>query len=115
MQGFAWPFLYSAIFMVWCSGYLNRAELVTFLRKAKTKLIVDPGRVSRGRPPESFIFLFENVLEEHEESIVVKDQKIRTKSTLESIYHEAGLIVQKCWGPLVIPGPYMNVGVWALY
>ena len=33
--------------MVWCSGYLERAELVAFLKMAKSKLIVDNGRVSR--------------------------------------------------------------------
>ena len=99
MQEFDWHFSYSAIFMVWCSGYLTRSELVAFLRKANTKLIEDSGRVSRQRTPESFIFLFENVLEEHEESIVIKDQRLRTVSTLESIYNEAGLLVHRCSGP----------------
>ena len=72
MQNYAWPFFYSAIFMVWASGYLDRAELVAFLKKAKTKLIVDEGRISRNRTPESFIFLFDNILEEGEEARVVK-------------------------------------------
>ena len=35
MQDYVWRYHYSAIFMVWCAGYLPRSELVAFLRKAK--------------------------------------------------------------------------------
>ena len=34
MQAFKWEFSYSAIFMVWCVGYLGRPELISFLKKA---------------------------------------------------------------------------------
>ena len=34
MQSFKWEFSYSAIFMVWCVGYLGRPELISFLKKA---------------------------------------------------------------------------------
>jgi len=34
MQDFHWPFSYSAVFMVWCTGYLGREQLIAFLRKA---------------------------------------------------------------------------------
>ena len=54
--------------MVWVAGYLERAELVVFLRKAKSKLIVDDRRISRNRQPDSFIILLDNVLEEDEET-----------------------------------------------
>ena len=42
MQDFDWRFDYSGIFMVWVVGYLADSALVSFLRKAKTKLM--PGR-----------------------------------------------------------------------
>ena len=35
MQEFKWTFSYSAIFMVWCAGYLSQLNLVAFLQKAK--------------------------------------------------------------------------------
>ena len=38
MQDFRWRYDYSAIFMVWCAGYLNQPDLVTFLKKAKSHL-----------------------------------------------------------------------------
>ena len=34
MQTFKWRYYYGGIFMVWCAGYLDRLELVTFLRVA---------------------------------------------------------------------------------
>ena len=39
MQEFRWRFYYSAIFMVWCVGYLERAQLAAFLRTAKSRLM----------------------------------------------------------------------------
>ena len=72
MQKFKWVFQYSAIFMVWCSGYLGRQELVAFLRLAKTRLIIYESRMSRRSVPESFLFLMDNVLTRDEEPVVVK-------------------------------------------
>ena len=72
MQEFRWRFDYSAIFMVWCAGYLGRPELVAFMRKAKTHLTRDTVRMSRSTTPESFIFLLDNVLSPGEEPRVVK-------------------------------------------
>ena len=66
MQGFQWPFTYSAIFMVWCAAYLGRSDLVTFLRRAKSRLAVDGDRVTRNTAPKSFIFLLDNLLEADE-------------------------------------------------
>ena len=79
MQSFKWVHSYSAIFMVWCAGYLSSSDLVAFLKKAKARLIRDEKRVSRNRAPESFIFLLDNVLDDDEEALVVKDQWIRTE------------------------------------
>ena len=36
---FIWYYFYSVIFMVWCVGYLDRPELIVFLRKAQSRLI----------------------------------------------------------------------------
>ena len=95
MQDFRWTFHYSAIFMVWCSGYLGRQELVAFLRQAKTRLIIYETRMSRRSVPESFIFLMDNVLSIDEEPVVVKGQQVRSKQELEAIFSEAGLLVYK--------------------
>ena len=35
MQSFIWKMKYTAIYMVWCVGYLDNQELENFLRKAK--------------------------------------------------------------------------------
>ena len=72
MQEFRWPFDYSAIFMVWCAGYLGRNELVAFLRKAKLHLIRESARMNRRSTPESLIILFDNLLFPEEEPLVVK-------------------------------------------
>ena len=35
MEQFKWTFSYSAIFMVWCAGYLTKPQLIDFLMEAK--------------------------------------------------------------------------------
>ena len=72
MQAFKWSSHYSAIFMVWCAGYLARPDLVNFLRRAKASLAIDGDRRGRSFEPESFIFLLDNVLSAGEEATMVK-------------------------------------------
>ena len=115
MQSFEWTFSYSAIFMVWCAGYLPRGELVTFLSKAKEHLIVDAPRRNRSFEPESFIFLLDNVLAPGEGPVVVKEQRVRAKEELEGIFEEAGLLVHRQTGRQEMPGGNRDVVVWALY
>ena len=115
MQEFRWHYCYSGIFMVWCVGYLEAPDLVPFLRQAKGKLDQGIGRVTRGSPPESFIYVLDNVLMEGEESVVHKGQRTRSTSVLESIFKEAGLIIYKRSGRKEMPAPYSDVHVWALY
>ena len=79
MQSFNWSMQYSGIFMVWCSGYLPRQDLVTFLRKAKANLLQGSGRFTRLSTPEAFIFVLDNVLAEDEEPETLKGQRIRSK------------------------------------
>ena len=71
MESFTWPFSYSAIYMIYCAGYLHRKDLVQFLKKAKTKLINDSGRILRKSPPDAFIFVFDNILEDGMEPFVL--------------------------------------------
>ena len=115
MQAFQFSFDYSAIFMIWCAGYLGRSELVSFLRRAKTRLIVDSGRMSRRTMPESFIFLLDNVLTIGEEAMIIKGQQVRTERELEVIFAEAGLLVHKRTQRETMPAGFRNVVVWALY
>ena len=63
MQTFKWKFKYNGIFMVWCSGYLNDPTLAAFLRRAKTQLITPAVKTRRRYKPTSFIFIFDNVLD----------------------------------------------------
>ncbi len=72
MQDFRWHFTYSAIFMVWCVGYLEWPDLVPFLQRAKEKLDRGVGRVTRRTLPEAFIIVLDNVLMDGEESVVQK-------------------------------------------
>ena len=81
--------------MIWCVGYLGRSELVSFLQRAKTRLIVDSGRMSRRTMPESFIFLLDNILATGEETVVIKGQQVRTERELEDIFTKVGLLVYK--------------------
>ena len=115
MEYFRWRFLYSAIFMVWCVGYLNRAELVSFLRKAKAQLLQSQRRSSRSSTPQSFIFVLDNILGPEEAPVVHKGQKVRTQEELNSIFVEAGLIIYKRSALEEMPGIFQNVCVWALY
>ncbi len=115
MQKFTWPFFYSAIFMVWCSGYLERAELLTFLRKAKSHLLAVGPRTTRGSPPQSFIWLLENVRDPLEKPYIWKRQHVRSQQELEDIIKEAGLLVKRCSGKHSMPGTFNDVCAWALY
>ena len=115
MQSFVWNWHYSAIFMVWCAGYLARPDLVSFLKKAKVNLYQGGGRFTRLSTPEAFIFVLDNVLEEGEESEMLKGQRIRSKEQLEAVYEEANLIVHKCSGRQPMPEGYRDVIMWALY
>ena len=115
MQDFRWRFYYSAIYMVWCVGYLERAQLVAFLKTAKSRLMAQPGRMSRSSTPDSFIFVLDNVLSYGEKSVVIKRQRVRSQSELEAIFHEAGLVVYKRSGRKTMPDPFRDVHVWALY
>ena len=74
IQNYRWRSDYSAIFMVWCAGYLGQHDLVAFLKKAKTHLAQDSGRMSRRSIPESFIILLDNVLALDEEPEIIKGQ-----------------------------------------
>ena len=115
MQAFQWKYRYSGIFMVWCTGYLARPELVAFMRSAKANLMEGSGRFTRQSRPEAFMIVLDNVLEETEEMEMVKGQRIRTVTELEAIYSEAGLLVHKCSEREPMPGNKRDVMVWALY
>ena len=72
MQHFNWKFLYSAIYMVWCVGYLNDQELITFLCRAKSQLISKNGPKRRSQSPKSFIFVLDNLLLDEERAEILK-------------------------------------------
>ena len=115
MEDFKWEFSYSAIYMVWVSGYLNDTALAAFLRRAKTQLMKSDATKKRGTQPSSFIFLFDNVLGKGEKKDPLKGQRFRTVSQFESVFVEAGLFVHGQLGPKPMPEPFMDVKVWALY
>ena len=115
MQDYGWRFEYSGIFMVWCSGYLARSELVSFLRKAKTRLMTGRFRTTRHQAPESFIILLDNVREDGEPPAIIKSQRVRSELELETIFEEAGLLIHKRSEREPMPGGHKDVVVWALY
>ena len=78
-------------------------------------MISDTKRVSRNRSPESFIFLLDNVLNEGEEAVIVKDQWVRSERQLEDIFTEAGLLVHKRSSRQQMPAGYRDTVVWALF
>ena len=81
--------------MVWVSGYLNLAELIAFLRRAKARLIAPGGPKRRSQTPSSMIFLLDNVLEEGMARKLEKRQRFRTPSEYENIFAEVGLVIHK--------------------
>ena len=115
MEQFKWTFSYSAIFMVWCAGYLDRPHLVAFLRQAQKHLIKKEGKGARNAPPASFIFLVDNVLPKDDDTNESKNQLLRTQKELESIFKAAEL--RKYGEPVehIMPEDYENIMVWALY
>ena len=58
--------------MIWCVGYLNDFELITFLQRAKAQLITRDGVMRRRSDPKSFIFVLDNLLEEYEKAEILK-------------------------------------------
>ena len=115
MQDFDWRFEYSGIFMVWVVGYLTDSALVSFLRKAKTKLMPGRFRTTRQEQPESFIVVLDNISEAHLDGTMVKGQRLRNEEKLESLFEEAGLLIYRRTGREFMPGDHCDVVAWALY
>ena len=115
MQSFIWKMKYTAIYMVWCVGYLDDQELVNFLRTAKSRLIQDEERYTRRSKRRSFLFVLDNLLGEHEEANVIKGQRLRTQRQLEVLFSMAGLIIHEQSEVEPMPNNYRDVMLWALY
>ena len=95
IEDWEYEFQYSAIYMVWCVGYFTKPKLVKALKDAKEHLIPEKGRISRNRPPESFIFVFDTVLDKIEKSYEDREQRVRHQDELETIFKEADLLIYK--------------------
>ena len=122
MQSYWWPSSFTAVFMVWCVGYLERHELVEFLKRAKIHLQhgeQGEGQMRRGptrhTPPRSFVFVLDNVRPADQTLFRLKGQWVRSQQELEEIWVEAGLLTYKKEGPLQMPADQLDVVVWALY
>ena len=115
MEDFKWEFSYSAVFMVWVSGYLNNAALITFLRKAKLHLSSNGQMKRRKDAPSSFVFLLDNVLEDGTAKDPEKGQRFRTSGEYEGVFNEAGLVVHAQSDLTKMPLDFLNIKVWALY
>ena len=115
MEDFKWEFPYSAVFMVWVSGYLNNAALISFLRKAKLHLSMNGQMKRRKDAPSSFVFLLDNVLEDGTTKDPEKGQRFRTSGEYEVVFNEAGLVVHAQSEPTRMPLDFLNIKVWALY
>ena len=101
--------------MVWCAGYLPHKELVAFLRKAKSKLMLEDLRQTRQVKPESFIIILDNVKEDGELMEPIKGQRVRSEHELEALYSEAGLLVHSRTEREPMPGNHRDIVAWALY
>ena len=64
---------------------------------------------------KSFIFIFDNVLDEGDDKEPEKSKRFQTARQLEKIFEEAGLLIYDHLWPEPMPGDYLNVKVWALY
>ena len=115
MQNFEWKFMYDGIFMMWVAGYLSDLSLTAFLKRAKVQLVSSEGPSRRTKTPKSFIFLFDNILDEGEEKDPEKGQRFRTEKQFKAIFLEAGLIIHDQSETATMPGDFMNVKVWVLY
>ena len=101
--------------MVWVVGYLADCVMVTFLRKAKTKLIPGRFRATRREQPESFIVVLDNIAEEDNDGTMVKGQRLRSEAKLESLFEQAGLLIHSKTGRELMPNDHCDVIAWALY
>ena len=115
MQSFEWQFQYSAIFFIWCIGYLEHPELVTFLKKAQSMLLRRKQHFTRHNPPESLIFILDNVRDENEEIYKDKGQLIRSEQEIETAISESLLQTFKKSPREAMPAPYKDVMLWALF
>ena len=71
--------------------------------------------MSRNVKPDSFLIIFDNLLDDGEKSVIIKRQRVRSKAELESIFREAGLIALKSTGRQKMPFPFRDVCAWALF
>jgi len=115
MQSFEWQFQYSAIFLIWCIGYLEHPELVTFLKKAQGMLLRRKSTYTRQNAQESLIFILDNVRDEDEEIYKDKGQYIRSEQEIETAISDSGLQTFKKSPRETMPAPYKDVMLWALF
>ena len=78
-------------------------------------MIKKEGRGARNAPPESFIFLVDNVLPAGKGIAQSKNQWIRTQKELESIFKVAELRILGVPVEQTMPEDYENIIVWTLY
>ena len=115
MEEFKWELEYTAVYMVWVSGYLGNEALVTFLKRAKSQLDRTAGPSRRKSKPGSFIFLFDNILAEGQSREPEKGQRFRTEREFEAIFARASLLEHDKSGPKPMPGNRLNVKLWVLH
>ena len=114
MQAWEYAFKYCAIYMVWCVGYLNKPTLIEVLRDAKLHLKTSEQKTRRNRPPTSFIFVLDTVLDKNERNYTWEGQRVRHQAELERIFEDAGLQIYKRSERMEMPQDYSDVMVWAL-
>ena len=115
MQSYVWENCYSAIFLIWCIGYLSDKELIVFLKRAGAHLMKGENKQTRNFLPESFIIVLDNVAPPCTTLGPFVNQIVRNEMAIETIFKEAGLIIKDKSPLTVLHKDYRPVRVWALY
>ncbi len=115
MESYEFRDIYDGIFLRWCVGYLEDADLKAFLKRAKQYLNNPDRRFTRYSQPSAYVFVMDNVAEPGEKCEKVKGQRIRDMDSLETIFYDAGFQVHTRSELTLLNDDYRSVMMWALY
>ena len=115
MEDYLFQAKYAAIFLRWCVGYLEDAELIEFFGRCKQVLTNTKKKYSRHSHPPACIFVLDNVEDPGVPIRMKKGQLIRDRASLERVFHLADLEIFDWTEPTWLQGGYYPVMLWALY
>ena len=114
MEEFITENKYNCIVLRYCSGYLDRSGLRSFLIKLAAMLKEDKSRSQRAQQRGSFIIVQDQVQDEDRLGMMEFGQIVRRRTLFEKIFKEANLLVFDQEGPRMVHKDMLGLMTWAL-